>query len=146
MAYRRFRLSENKSRLATLATLATVQTRSARTVANVASVARQSVENRARQPQTVATVATVAGQNAENDARLAEGVENSTPLRASPFKVENSTLKPGSDPADWQAYFDERAGIREFDGEMPRDNAEAVALQDTIAVLGPPPLNNKRGL
>jgi hypothetical protein len=47
---------------------------------------------------------------------------------------------------DWQAYFDERAGIREFDGEMPRDEAEALALQDTIAALGPRPLSNTRGL
>jgi hypothetical protein len=47
---------------------------------------------------------------------------------------------------EWQAYFDERAGIREFDGEMPRDDAEALALQDTIAALGPRPLRTKRGL
>jgi hypothetical protein len=62
--------------------------------------------------RTVARLATVAGQTAEND-----------------------------DSADWQAYFDERAGIREFDGEMPRDEAEALALQDTIAALGPRPTN-----
>ena len=46
---------------------------------------------------------------------------------------------------DWKAYFDERAGIREFDGELARSEAEALALQDTIAALGPRPLNNKRG-
>jgi hypothetical protein len=68
-------------------------------------------------PQTLAGLATLAGQNAENN-----------------------------DPADWQAYFDERAAVREFDGEMPRHEAEALALQDTIAALGPRPLNNKRGL
>jgi hypothetical protein len=45
---------------------------------------------------------------------------------------------------DWQAYFDERAGIRELDGEMPRDEAEALALQDTIAALGPRPANGRR--
>jgi hypothetical protein len=40
---------------------------------------------------------------------------------------------------DWQAYFDERAGIREFDGEMPRSEAERLAVEDTIAALGPRP-------
>jgi hypothetical protein len=40
---------------------------------------------------------------------------------------------------EWQAYFDERAGIREFDGELTRSDAEALALQDTIAALGPRP-------
>ena len=30
---------------------------------------------------------------------------------------------------DWVAYFDERAGIAEFDGGMPRDEAEAAAYE-----------------
>ena len=30
---------------------------------------------------------------------------------------------------DWQVYFDERAGIAEFDGGMPRDEAEAAAYE-----------------
>jgi hypothetical protein len=47
---------------------------------------------------------------------------------------------------EWQAYFDERAGIREFEGEMSRDEAENLALQDTVAALGPRPLSNRRGL
>ena len=41
--------------------------------------------------------------------------------------------------ADWQAMFDERAGIREFDGGFPRAEAERLAQEDTIAVLGPEP-------
>jgi hypothetical protein len=53
---------------------------------------------------------------------------------------------PSLTKEDWQTYFDERAAVREFDGEMPRDDAEALALQDTIAALGPRPLSNKRGL
>jgi len=39
--------------------------------------------------------------------------------------------------ADWQAHFAERAAIREYDGEMPRDEAEALALEDTVQALGP---------
>jgi hypothetical protein len=32
------------------------------------------------------------------------------------------------DPAEWLAYFDERAGIAEFDGGLPRAEAEARAF------------------
>ena len=41
---------------------------------------------------------------------------------------------------DWQADFDERAGIREFDGGLPRPEAERLAREDVTAALGPEPL------
>jgi hypothetical protein len=41
---------------------------------------------------------------------------------------------------DWQAHFDERAAIREFEGGFPREEAERLAIQDVTAVLGPEPL------
>jgi hypothetical protein len=63
-----------------------------------------------------------------------EGAEISAPSPG-PFKVIFE---------EWQAHFDERAGIREFDGGMPRADAEALALQDTIAALGPCPANERR--
>ena len=40
-------------------------------------------------------------------------------------------LRPGGDgwsAEDWQVYFDERAGIAEFDGGLPRPAAEAQAF------------------
>ena len=40
-------------------------------------------------------------------------------------------LRPGGDDEsaeDWQVYFDERAGIAEFDGALPRLEAEARGL------------------
>jgi hypothetical protein len=40
-------------------------------------------------------------------------------------------LRPGDDgwlAEDWQVYFDERAGIVEFDGGLPRPEAEAQAF------------------
>jgi hypothetical protein len=40
-------------------------------------------------------------------------------------------LRQGADgwsAEDWQAYFDERAGIAEFDGGQPREQAEAMAF------------------
>jgi hypothetical protein len=45
-------------------------------------------------------------------------------------------LRPGRDGwsgEDWQAFFDERAGIAEFDGGLPRDQAEAFAFACCIA-------------
>jgi hypothetical protein len=41
-------------------------------------------------------------------------------------------LRPGDDgwsAADWQVYFDERAGIAEFDGGLSRAEAEARAFE-----------------
>ena len=41
-------------------------------------------------------------------------------------------LRPGRDGwsgEDWQVYFDERAGIAEFDGGLPRAEAEAQAFE-----------------
>jgi hypothetical protein len=34
--------------------------------------------------------------------------------------------------ADWNAFFDERAGIREHDGGLPREQAEALAFDDSV--------------
>ena len=33
-------------------------------------------------------------------------------------------------PLEWHFEWDERAAIMEFDGEMPREQAEMLALQD----------------
>ncbi len=45
-------------------------------------------------------------------------------------------LKPEGDSwtaDDWQAYFDERAGIAQFDGGQSREEAERLALECCIA-------------
>jgi hypothetical protein len=41
--------------------------------------------------------------------------------------------RDGWSGADWQVYFDERAGIAEFDGRLPRTEAEACAFECCIA-------------
>jgi len=44
-------------------------------------------------------------------------------------------LQPGESgwsAEDWQAYFNERAAIVEFDGGLPRRQAEAQALSDCV--------------
>ena len=46
------------------------------------------------------------------------------------------------DTEDWQAFFDERAGMFEHDGELDRPEAERQALEATIIHwmnLNPPP-------
>jgi hypothetical protein len=68
---------------------------------------------------------------------------NSSQIEASAGSTgTNGTI--GTAPAisrdDWQAYFDERAGIREFDGGLPRPEAERLAREDVTAALGPEPL------
>src|SRR5215207_5818360 len=40
---------------------------------------------------------------------------------------------------DWLAFYEERAAIREFDGHLPREAAEALAHEDAVAALGPRP-------
>ena len=48
----------------------------------------------------------------------------------------------GTGPAlaeDWQAHYEERAAIRQFDGELPKREAEALAFNETTAALGPRP-------
>lgn len=47
-----------------------------------------------------------------------------------------SLLRTGNDGwsgEDWRAFFDERAGIAEFDGGLPREQAEARAFACCIA-------------
>jgi hypothetical protein len=43
-----------------------------------------------------------------------------------------SWLRPGADgwsAEDWQVFFDERAGVAEYDGGLPRPEAEARAFE-----------------
>ena len=45
----------------------------------------------------------------------------------------SSSARLGWDAADWHAYFEERAAIREYDGRVPRLEAEGLALQDVLS-------------
>jgi len=40
--------------------------------------------------------------------------------------------KDGSSPEDWQAFFGERAAIAEFDGRLPRRDAEAITFRACV--------------
>lgn len=39
---------------------------------------------------------------------------------------------PAGLPPDWHVFWDERAAIMEFDGGLPRERAEALALTDIL--------------
>jgi hypothetical protein len=43
---------------------------------------------------------------------------------------------PGAEelPEAWREFFEERAAIREFDGGLPRAEAEAAALADVLGL------------
>jgi len=38
-------------------------------------------------------------------------------------------------PGDWRVWFEERAAIKEFDGGLPRERAEAEALAETVRLM-----------
>src|SRR5262245_8286942 len=42
------------------------------------------------------------------------------------------SLTPADLPGDWHFLWDERAAIMEYDGDLPRGRAEALALLDIL--------------
>ncbi len=60
----------------------------------------------------------------------------STDPHFSSFSSFSSGTSPNRDswsPADWRAYFDERAAIREYEGGQARDQAERFAFENTVS-------------
>jgi hypothetical protein len=69
---------------------------------------------------------------------------------AQPRQAAPEPERAGWDAADWQAYFDERAAIREFDGQRPRVEAERLAWGELLvewhkAHGAPPPSSRCAG-
>ena len=53
-----------------------------------------------------------------------------------------SDISPTWTATDWRAFYDERAGIAEYDAGLPRDHAEHVAFEQCVAhwlALNKPP-------
>jgi hypothetical protein len=48
--------------------------------------------------------------------------------------AKNSPLAPPL-PREWREAFEERAAIMEFDGQLPRAEAERLAMADTIQAM-----------
>jgi TubC N-terminal docking domain len=51
------------------------------------------------------------------------------------FDPAATDMTPDDLPADWREMYEERAGIMEFDGNLPRDRAERLALRDIAALM-----------
>ena len=47
-------------------------------------------------------------------------------------KIDGAKFRSSWDYGEWLAYFNERAAIAEYDGEMPRASAEGSAFDQCI--------------
>jgi hypothetical protein len=54
------------------------------------------------------------------------------PDRATPAQV---AVTPAELSPDWHLLWDERAAIMEYDGGLPRERAEAVALTEILGLM-----------
>jgi hypothetical protein len=57
------------------------------------------------------------------------------PDRKAPAPAPGEGIGPDDLPGDWRVEWEERAAIREYDGGLPRERAEAMALDDVIALM-----------
>ena len=48
-------------------------------------------------------------------------------------------IVPADLPAEWHLLWDERAGIMEYDGKLPREVAEAMALKNILRQMASAP-------
>ena len=53
-------------------------------------------------------------------------------LKPDLLAILQTNVTPDDLPPDWQFAWDERAAIMEFDGGLPRERAEALALKDIL--------------
>lgn len=49
--------------------------------------------------------------------------------------VGRAGVTPDQLPPDWRERYDERAAIREYDGNRPRAEAESEAMQEILAMM-----------
>ena len=69
--------------------------------------------------------ATVAAQYRRNRCRLGLNETGVTIPKQADISVEDL-------PSDWRVWFEERAAVKEYDGGLPRERAEAEALLETV--------------
>src|SRR5262249_22300960 len=48
---------------------------------------------------------------------------------------QRAELTPADLPGDWHILWDERAAMMEYDGEIPRERAEALALAEVLELM-----------
>ena len=94
------------------------------------------IRKNARSPIATATPATLATKRA--DCSNNSNCSSSTPPAAKAIRPQTvagiATVAVAGAPDEyWLTFYEERAAIREYDGGLSRPDAEAGALQDTIA-------------
>jgi len=55
-------------------------------------------------------------------------------VQLEPFE-QSSGITVDDLPGDWRCVFEERAAIMEYVGELPRELAEAKALEETVRMM-----------
>jgi hypothetical protein len=53
-------------------------------------------------------------------------------LKPDLLAILEASRTPDSLPPDWHQLWDERAAVMEYDGKLPRERAEALALADIL--------------
>ncbi len=81
---------------------------------------------------TVATVATVRLPARESVATVAASPSTNNACHSANTDPETVLASAIREAEDCQAYFEERAAIREYDGGLPRNEAERLAVEDTL--------------
>ncbi len=81
---------------------------------------------------TVATVATVRLPARESVATVAASPSANNACNGGNTDPETVLARAIREAEDCQAYFEERAAIREYDGGLPRNEAERLAVEDTL--------------
>jgi hypothetical protein len=56
-------------------------------------------------------------------------------LKPALLAILEASRTPGELPPDWRELWEERAAIREFDGGLDREQAEALALADVWRLM-----------
>jgi hypothetical protein len=65
----------------------------------------------------------------ESECRLVERSE------AEVITIDPTAITPETLPAPWRELYEERAAIREFDGQQAREHAEAEALKEIMQIM-----------
>ncbi len=77
--------------------------------------------------------------------RLGQFEETSVGCASMPHKPSISpAISPDDLPGDWRVDWEERAAIMEYDGGMPRERAEAMALNEIIQQMSDVERRNER--
>jgi hypothetical protein len=66
---------------------------------------------------------------------VAKRVLANKPAVIEAIKRPSASTMPEHLPPEWHFLWDERAAIMEYDGKMPRERAEAMALEDILGQM-----------